>query len=282
MRLYEKSSGAPYVAMAGEMRAERRYLPRDYVDVIAVTAGVGHDVVRPAASAGAAYHRQLAAGDLLLYRAGDDITLGGDGDDGMPILFVSFPVAEWYELCSMVGFDVAWLAEDGPPPIARFDPEDREVRDVFEAAITAASSGASSFDLLRFWVGIAPHLFPDRRAQLRPVAPKWLQGSLEAMEDEANLRGGVRRLLELSHVSTSHLSTTTRQLFGKTPTALVTQLRLGRASQLLATTPESIAEIATRCGFASASSFSTVFRRTYLVSPREYRRRSRGQTPRRA
>jgi AraC-like DNA-binding protein len=264
------------------MQAERRYLPRDYVDVIAVTGGMGHDVVRPAASPGVAYPRRLSAGDLILYRAGDDITLGGDGEEGLPIVFVSFPVAEWYELCSMVGFDVAWLAEDGPPPLARFDPQDSRVRDVFEDAIAAAAAGASSFDLLRFWVGIAPYLFPDRRAQLRPAVPKWLQSSLEAMEDETNLRGGVRRLLELSHVSTSHLSTTTRQIFGKTPTALVTQLRLGRASRLLAGTTDGIAEIAQRCGFASASSFSTVFRRTYLVSPREYRRRARGETPRRA
>ena len=52
----------------------------------------------------------------------------------------------------------------------------------------------------------------------------------------------------------------------------ITRKRLEQAQTLLKTTPFSIDKIAEQCGFSSSGYFSTVFRKYYGQSPREYRK----------
>ena len=51
------------------------------------------------------------------------------------------------------------------------------------------------------------------------------------------------------------------------------KIRLERALELIENSDKSISEIASDCGFSSPNYFKDVFRRTYGVSPREYRHR---------
>jgi len=60
--------------------------------------------------------------------------------------------------------------------------------------------------------------------------------------------------------------------FGTTLIHYLTQHRISHAQRLLATTDESIAEIAFASGFNSLSRFNEAFRRACGSSPREYRR----------
>lgn len=64
------------------------------------------------------------------------------------------------------------------------------------------------------------------------------------MREEENLRGGLPRLVELAHVTPSHLTVTSRRYFQKTPTGLLADLRLRHAAVLLSRTSESIGAIA--------------------------------------
>jgi transcriptional regulator GlxA family with amidase domain len=61
---------------------------------------------------------------------------------------------------------------------------------------------------------------------------------------------------------------------GVPPYRYLTSLRVDRARMLLASSSLSVTQIAHRCGFGSASHFSTVFRSHVGLSPTEYRRRS--------
>jgi AraC family transcriptional regulator len=64
-----------------------------------------------------------------------------------------------------------------------------------------------------------------------------------------------------------------KSLWGETPFARLTRLRMERAQYLLLHTRVEIMAIAFECGYSNPSHFATAFRRIVGVSPSEYRRR---------
>jgi AraC-like DNA-binding protein len=75
-------------------------------------------------------------------------------------------------------------------------------------------------------------------------------------------------------LSPYHLHRAFRQAFGETPHDFLTRARLERSQRLLSTTERTITEICLSCGFESPGSFSTLFRRKFGQSPREFKRQS--------
>lgn len=73
-------------------------------------------------------------------------------------------------------------------------------------------------------------------------------------------------------LSPYHFHRTFTQAFGETPHRYLTRHRLEKARLLLRQGDRSITEICFDCGFESPGSFSSLFRRTFGISPREYRR----------
>ena len=72
-----------------------------------------------------------------------------------------------------------------------------------------------------------------------------------------------------------------RSHLGTTVTSFIRQARLEKARELLCTDIISIEEIAAQVGFSSSANFSTAFRKSEGISPREYRkRRMQHHTPR--
>lgn len=86
----------------------------------------------------------------------------------------------------------------------------------------------------------------------------------------------VEQMARHLHMSESSLLRHFKRETGKTPMEFVGQLRLEQARALLGTGGGTITEIARECGFSSGSHFSTTFGAVYGVTPREYRRRLRG------
>ncbi|GAA1171679.1 hypothetical protein GCM10009608_04980 [Pseudonocardia alaniniphila] len=82
---------------------------------------------------------------------------------------------------------------------------------------------------------------------------------------------GVPRLAAFAGVSERHLSRLFVEHVGRTPSRLVRDARLEAASQLLTGTPEPLAAIARRCGFASAESLRRAFVAWAGVSPSQFR-----------
>lgn len=73
----------------------------------------------------------------------------------------------------------------------------------------------------------------------------------------------------------SYFSARFKQATGMAPEAYLRTFRLTRASHLLASTQLTIEEIALECGYQRSNSLARIFRRTYGMSPTEYRRQSR-------
>ena len=66
-----------------------------------------------------------------------------------------------------------------------------------------------------------------------------------------------------------------RGVYGQNISAYLRELRMKKAAELLASTRDSVAEIAARVGYENQSKFAGVFRTQYGMSPLEYRRTQR-------
>lgn len=73
------------------------------------------------------------------------------------------------------------------------------------------------------------------------------------------------------NLSKFHLLRMFKKATGSTPHRYLVQLRLARAAELLRRSRMPVSQIVVECGYQSPSQFSAMFRRTYGMSPRDYR-----------
>ncbi|MBQ9676864.1 MAG: helix-turn-helix domain-containing protein [Prevotella sp.] len=71
-------------------------------------------------------------------------------------------------------------------------------------------------------------------------------------------------------ISRVHLHRKMKELTGQTPHDFIRNIRLKQAANLLANQNMNITEVMYACGFNNAASFSTIFKKFYGMSPREY------------
>src|SRR3989475_4540057 len=81
----------------------------------------------------------------------------------------------------------------------------------------------------------------------------------------------VPALARAAHLSPAHFSREFRRAFGETPHQYLMTRRLERAASLLRSTDHSVTEICMEVGLSSVGSFTTSFKRTYQLTPTEYR-----------
>ena len=81
-------------------------------------------------------------------------------------------------------------------------------------------------------------------------------------------------------ISRVHLHRKMKELTGQTPHDFIRNLRLKQAANLLSRPGMNITEVVYACGFNNAASFSTIFKKFYGMTPREYMREHQANTPR--
>jgi AraC-like DNA-binding protein len=82
----------------------------------------------------------------------------------------------------------------------------------------------------------------------------------------------VELLAKLSHMSESNFYTVFKQQMGTSPIAYLNHTRLSLAAERLIETTQSIRLISASVGISDALYFSKLFKKTYGISPKEYRR----------
>src|SRR3954470_18334868 len=81
----------------------------------------------------------------------------------------------------------------------------------------------------------------------------------------------VATLADAAHLSPAHFSREFRRAFGEPPHQYLLTRRMERAAALLRSTDRSVADICFLVGLTSVGSFTTSFRKTFAMSPTEYR-----------
>ena len=77
-------------------------------------------------------------------------------------------------------------------------------------------------------------------------------------------------LVDEAGISRVHLHRKMKELTGQTPHDFIRNIRLKKAANLLANQGMNVTEVMYACGFANSASFSTVFKKFYGMSPRDY------------
>ena len=90
---------------------------------------------------------------------------------------------------------------------------------------------------------------------------------------ESNLGGVIRQkdLLEAANMGSTKFKKTFKQVTGLTVTEFISSERIELAKRLLTDHDMSIDDVAHRCGYARATSFSTLFAKSVGMSPRKWR-----------
>lgn len=82
----------------------------------------------------------------------------------------------------------------------------------------------------------------------------------------------VDMIADQAGISRVHLHRKMKELTGQTPHDFIRNIRLKKAAQLLTTQGMNVTEVMYACGFSNSASFSTVFKKFYGMSPRDYMR----------
>ncbi len=88
----------------------------------------------------------------------------------------------------------------------------------------------------------------------------------------------VDSVLEFCPLSRSHFHAVFKKATGKPLVKYLTEIRLEKAKELLATTDVPIADVASHTGLKTSSYFGQIFRSSTGISPGEFRKRSRSGT----
>jgi AraC family transcriptional regulator len=93
---------------------------------------------------------------------------------------------------------------------------------------------------------------------------------------EAHLAGNIslQKVADACQLSVSHFARAFKRTFRKPPYQWLTERRVDRARDLMRNSRLSLADIATRCGFADQSALHRIFKRIHGVTPGIWRRRT--------
>lgn len=118
---------------------------------------------------------------------------------------------------------------------------------------------------------LARLLMEITQAHPEPVGmPDWLDRLVTDMSQPENFRAGLRRMVDMSHVSQNHLNREMKRCLGLTPTAFINAKRIALAGDLLLEGQHTSLEVAGLCGFETLSHFHENFRKINGCSPREF------------
>jgi AraC-like DNA-binding protein len=153
-------------------------------------------------------------------------------------------------------------------------------------AAAAALDAGGSEALRRTWAGLLVLTLAERDRLARDRLPEKLRRALRFIEEHACAPLTVADVAARVELSPGHLHHLFRTVLGTTVQARIAELRLARATELLARTDLGIAEIALRCGYADQSCLTRSLRRRHGVTPAALRRAARSgaapERPRRA
>ena len=224
-------------------------------------------------------HYELVAGSALIGRAGDEYACSHDHVCGDECL--SFQLAP--ELVQALGDRDAIWKTGAVPPL----PELMVLAELADAAARdgdALALAEAGLMMAARFVGLAgraqsvattaddkrPAIDPARDRRRAVEAALWLEAhAAEAID--------LDRIAAQAGLSPFHFLRLFARVLGVTPHQYLVRCRLREAARLLAERERRITDIAYDVGFADLSNFVRSFRRAAGVSPRDFRRATKGE-----
>lgn len=121
-------------------------------------------------------------------------------------------------------------------------------------------------------ISLLNHLVEERIRHNDAYYPMWFRELLGRFHMNEYLRVGLDDILEPFHFNKSYLCRRFRQYTGYTMTEYLNQIRLQQAAFQLQYTDNTILSVCNNVGFSSVSYFNKLFKQTYGVTPKSFRK----------
>ncbi|HEX4052741.1 MAG TPA: XylR family transcriptional regulator [Tepidisphaeraceae bacterium] len=115
-----------------------------------------------------------------------------------------------------------------------------------------------------------------RSTDVLALADSEVAAAVRFIRDRGGREINVEDLLQRTSLSRRSLEIRFRRAVGRSPYQEIRRVQLERAKLLLSRTDRPVREIADACGFKEARQLSTAFHESVGLTPRQYRRRARG------
>ncbi len=113
---------------------------------------------------------------------------------------------------------------------------------------------------------------PDGRSAREPQQyQKGIHATVEYLNTNYQNEISIDDLAQMCGLTKNYFITSFKRSIGESPYSYLNKLRISKAKVLLETTTYSIQEIAHRCGFQRANTFSSLFKSNTGLTPTEYR-----------
>jgi AraC family cel operon transcriptional repressor len=217
----------------------------------------------------------LSTGDLYFMRP-DDVHCYINTTTNFKIINILIPIETFDLLTNYLGEDFRNNLLNSPnPPCHKYSLKE------FKSIVTELEQLVLTKKLLRdksdmfFRITLFNLLtksFALTRQKSTSNTPEWLRWlSLEMLKKE-NFTEGLPALYRLSGKSTEHLSRACQKYLKKPPTQLINDIRLEYVINQLMNTNEKIVSICEDAGFDSLSHFYHIFKKSYGISPKNFRK----------
>lgn len=214
--------------------------------------------------------QDLGEGDMIFVQPGHRHALQARADDTMivSLTFAAGLVADIGARHASLSGHLFWSASDTPAQARR---DIRALADLNQSALRLHRSTRDALAAEAFLLPLCATLRDDT-ANHPDNAPDWLAAACRAARDPAVFRDGAAGFVRATGRTHAHVSRTARAVLGQSPSDYVNAIRMDFAARQLASSPDSIAEIAADCGLPNLSHFHKLFRGQHGLTPGDYRR----------
>ncbi|MBQ7040400.1 MAG: helix-turn-helix domain-containing protein [Clostridia bacterium] len=170
--------------------------------------------------------------------------------------------------------DVSEYLKASLPPVVRLSAMEKQAFlkkiDDFNA-VSQEDVKAKKLKIRSFLLDTFINYFMNRSEKQRSEIPLWLEVTYEKMKKPANFISGIKRMVEISGKTQEYLSRSVKKYYNTTLSEFINELRLNYAVNLIVNTNLKITDICYESGFGNISSFYTLFRKNYGMSPKRFR-----------
>lgn len=209
----------------------------------------------------------LVAGSVLVGAPGEEYVCTHEHARGDVCLSFQFSPA----IAATLGAEAPWRV-GGLPPLADLV--------VLGELARAAAGGRSDVSLDEIGVALAARSAAvatgTRRSSPSPSDRKRAIEAALRIDEDPSAAADLASLAREAGLSPFHFLRVFTGVLGATPHQFLLRARLRKASALLADAERPVTDVALESGFADLSNFVRTFRRAAGVSPRDYRKASRG------
>jgi AraC-like DNA-binding protein/quercetin dioxygenase-like cupin family protein len=235
----------------------------DYAEIFWIENGSGHHIINGQTIS-------LKPGNLVMIRPNDEHTFSSAGE-GLTIMNLAFPADTlgYFRERYFKDYNAYFWIDSIIPYHTLMDVA--LIRRISQKAEKTWKYKKSKFYLDTLLLFIFGLIAANKDLETDDHVPVWLHNAIQDYTTPELFKQGAAGFAALCEKNIDHVNRIVRSAYGKTLSALITELRMSFAARQLSMTNNPIKVICNDCGFANLGHFYKTFKQTFNQTPTDYR-----------